>query len=72
MSSKKSPEIKIKKERCKGCELCVVRCPLKHIEMSRELNKKGVSFARIKEGTKCSGCGICFFICPDSCIEVYE
>ena len=28
-------------ERCKGCELCVVACPLKVLTMSKQVNSKG-------------------------------
>ena len=28
-------------ERCKGCELCVVACPMKVLALSGEVNGKG-------------------------------
>jgi len=65
-----SCEIEIKKDKCKGCQLCIFYCPLRHLELSSQLNKKGVRFAKIKEGSKCTGCGFCFLICPDNCIEI--
>jgi 2-oxoglutarate ferredoxin oxidoreductase subunit delta len=65
-------EVKISKDKCKGCQFCVFYCPVKHLEMSKELNKRGVKFAKTKKETKCIGCGFCFLMCPDSCIEVYE
>lgn len=61
---------KIKKDRCKGCGLCIRYCPLKSLEFSSQLNKRGVKFAKFKEGAKCSGCGFCFLMCPDNCIKI--
>lgn len=65
-------EVVLKKDKCKGCKLCVFYCPVKHLKMSGELNKRGVEFARVHAKNKCIGCGFCFFMCPDSCIEIYE
>ena len=65
-------EVKIEKDKCKGCQLCIVNCPTKHLELSSSLNKRGVTYAKIKKGTNCTGCGFCFLICPEACIEVYE
>ncbi|MDP2922383.1 MAG: 4Fe-4S binding protein [Candidatus Omnitrophota bacterium] len=65
-------EVAIKEDKCKGCELCIFFCPVKHLEVSQALNRKGITPAKIKKGTKCTGCGFCFLTCPDSCIEVYE
>jgi len=62
--------LNINKDRCKGCGLCVLYCPVKHLEMSENLNSRGVPFARENKGTACTGCGLCFQICPDCCIEV--
>ena len=67
-----SHKVTIKKDKCKGCGLCIVYCPVKHLEVSSELNKKGVKFAQTKKINKCIGCGFCFYICPDCCIKVYE
>jgi len=65
-------EVKIKKDKCKGCFLCVFYCPAKHLEKSNDLNKRGVNYAKVKKENKCIGCGFCFLMCPDACIEVIE
>lgn len=65
-------EVQIKKDKCKGCELCIAFCPLKSLEISSSLNKRGVKFVNFKRGAKCGGCGFCFLICPDSCVEIYK
>jgi 2-oxoglutarate ferredoxin oxidoreductase subunit delta len=70
--------IKIDKERCKGCGLCITVCPKKNLEISDKLNLKGYYPARSKEETRkeseweCTGCAICAVQCPDVAIEVYR
>ena len=65
-------KVKIEKDRCKGCGLCIFYCPLKSLELSVTLNKRGVKPANFKKGAKCSGCGFCFLICPDNCIQIQK
>jgi len=65
------PKIKINKDRCKGCYLCVVNCPQGLIKISTEMNVKGVKPV-IFSGGKCTGCGMCAVICPDGGIIVYK
>ena len=64
--------VDIKKDKCKGCGLCIHVCPKKHLVWSENLNKRGVKFAVTDENTECVGCGFCFLMCPDACIEIYE
>lgn len=68
-------DIKVDRELCKGCQLCVEFCPKKCIEVSPELNLKGYYPAALKkvEGKDaCTGCTICALVCPDLAIEVYR
>lgn len=65
-------KVKISINRCKGCGLCVLYCPVKHLEFSQDLNSQGVKYAKEKPQTLCIGCGKCYLVCPDCCIEVYE
>jgi len=65
------PRIKIDKNRCKGCYLCIVNCPNSLIKIEDELNAKGVKPA-VFSGGKCTGCGMCALICPEFIIEVYK
>ena len=59
-------------ERCKGCNLCVVACPLNVIALTKEVNVKGYNYAhQILEDT-CNGCASCATVCPDGCISVYK
>ena len=64
-------KIRINKDRCKGCYLCVVNCPNSLIKVSDRLNAKGVKPA-VFQGGKCSGCAMCALICPECIIEVYR
>ncbi|MEI8349304.1 MAG: 4Fe-4S dicluster domain-containing protein [Candidatus Omnitrophota bacterium] len=64
-------KVSITKDACKGCQLCIAFCPTKHLVLSRELNKRGVRYAKAKEETKCVACGFCFLVCPDACLEIY-
>lgn len=65
------PKVKIDKDRCKGCYLCVVNCPNGLIKISGELNVKGVTPAYFSGG-KCTGCTMCAVICPDCGIKVFK
>jgi 2-oxoglutarate ferredoxin oxidoreductase subunit delta len=64
-------KIKIDKDRCKGCYLCVVNCPNGLIKIAKDMNIKGVKPA-VFSGGKCTGCGMCAVICPDCGIIVYK
>ncbi|MCX5667497.1 MAG: 4Fe-4S dicluster domain-containing protein [Candidatus Omnitrophica bacterium] len=76
--------IRINKDRCKGCYLCIVNCPNSLIKIEDELNVKGVKpavfsggkSARLKSKSErsdgCTGCAMCALICPECIIEVYK
>lgn len=71
--------IVIHRELCKGCERCIVACPKKLIQISKELNRTGYFPACYLEEhinepgeRKCTGCTLCAVTCPDLAIEVYR
>ncbi|MBI5124000.1 MAG: 4Fe-4S binding protein [Candidatus Omnitrophica bacterium] len=64
-------KIKINKDKCKGCYLCIVNCPNGLIKVSDKLNTKGVKPV-IFLGGKCSSCAMCALICPECIIEVFK
>lgn len=60
-------------ERCKGCNLCVVACPLDVLALTKkEVNIKGYNFAQEVLEDTCIGCTACASVCPDGCITVYK
>lgn len=63
----------VDRERCKGCNLCVVACPLQVLSLTtKEVNKKGYTFAQEVLEDTCIGCASCATVCPDGCISVYK
>lgn len=63
-SGKKKAKIKINRELCKGCKICIAFCPHDVLELN---NAEKAFVARI-EG--CNSCGMCELRCPDIAIEV--
>lgn len=54
---------------CKGCGLCVEKCPVKVIEWADELGFMGTPSVKPRiEG--CIVCGICQTVCPDAAILI--
>ena len=62
----------INREKCKGCELCVVTCPTETLAMSSEVNAKGYHFSYAAAPETCIGCANCAVVCPDGVITVYK
>ena len=60
---KKLPKIEIKKELCKGCDICVQFCPTNVLA----LNGPVVEVINLEA---CTGCGLCEIRCPDFAITV--
>ncbi|MDD2751674.1 MAG: 4Fe-4S binding protein [Candidatus Omnitrophica bacterium] len=65
-------KIKINREKCKGCLLCISFCQKGAIIVDPALNKRGVKPVKFKENSQCLGCTMCALVCPDCCIEVYK
>ena len=62
--------IEITEDWCKGCELCINKCPVQALEWKKTLNKKGVYPPKLKEDNECNQCRLCELICPDFAITV--
>ncbi len=60
-------------DRCKGCNLCVVACPLHVLALVKnKVNAKGYNYAEQVLEDTCTGCASCATVCPDGCITVYR
>jgi 2-oxoglutarate ferredoxin oxidoreductase subunit delta len=55
---------------CKGCGLCMEKCPTKTLEWSDTLGVYGTPSVQPKNAEDCSGCGMCATVCPDCAIVV--
>ncbi len=65
--------VRINRNRCKSCGLCIEFCPRKLLGLDNELNSRGVKPAKCVGPTeKCTGCGNCAAMCPDAAIEIEE
>ena len=65
--------VDINRERCKGCDLCVVAGPCDVLELQpKEVNDRGYHFVTDVNPEKCIGCAACATVCPDGCITVYR
>lgn len=54
---------------CKGCGLCVARCPVHALTFTTDLGFLGNPLP-VVDLEKCIGCGKCMAICPDGAIKV--
>jgi 2-oxoglutarate ferredoxin oxidoreductase subunit delta len=65
--------VNINKERCKGCNLCVINCPSECLALNTsDTNSFGLHYAYLAEAEKCIACRNCAVMCPDAAIEVYK
>lgn len=56
--------LEIRREWCKGCNLCVTTCP-KSVLALDDIGK-----LIVEKPEKCIGCGMCETMCPDYAIRV--
>ena len=62
--------IEVKEDWCKGCNICIDRCPVNALEESDKLNRRGVRPPKLKQENECNNCRYCELICPDLAITV--
>lgn len=55
---------------CKGCGLCIQKCPVKTLAWSDELGVYGTPAVQPKNDKDCTGCGMCSIVCPDCAITI--
>ena len=65
-------EYVVEKDRCKGCGLCVIVCPKKVLEISKEVNSKGYFPVYQARPESCIFCTTCCIMCPDVAITITE
>ena len=71
--SKIKGAVVVDQNRCKGCNLCVVACPLNVLTLTtKKVNHKGYPYAEQAIEDTCNGCSSCAVVCPDGCISVYR
>lgn len=57
---------------CKGCGLCIERCPVKALKFSKdEINYISRPLPEV-DINKCIACGICQQVCPDCAIKIIK
>lgn len=67
------PTVIIDSKRCKGCRLCVGKCPAGILQIDKDrLNKNGYHPVKITDGSKCIGCRRCAVICPDCVFTIQQ
>lgn len=64
--------LKIERQRCKGCGLCVEFCPTHLLKLSDDLNSLGYHVAELPEPEKCNACALCAEMCPEAGMSVYR
>jgi len=62
--------IEVREDWCKGCDICIDRCPVEALEKSDKLNRRGVRPPKLKDKNECNYCRYCELICPDLAITV--
>jgi len=65
----KSGEISPK--RCKGCAICIAKCPVAALSLSEELGIFATPIPKV-DLEKCIACGNCRNFCPDGAINIYK
>lgn len=71
--AKRKGAIVVDEDRCKGCNLCTIACPLHLIQLSSTVNHKGYNYAQQNDPElACTACTACATVCPDGSITVYR
>ena len=61
-----------RRDRCKGCELCISVCPRHVLELDSSIvNALGHHPIRLTDAAACTSCALCVRVCPDAVFTVY-
>ncbi len=64
--------VTILRDRCKGCDLCLVECPVKILVKGTNLNSRGLLYVTVTDSSLCTGCRRCATVCPDVAIRIEQ
>jgi len=59
-------ELRLTKEWCKGCDICVKMCPERCLGLDAEQR------VELRDPGRCTGCRLCEWLCPDFAIDVIK
>ncbi|MEO0091684.1 MAG: ferredoxin family protein [candidate division WOR-3 bacterium] len=68
--SETSHNIKLNKNWCKGCGLCVEICPKNVYDREAKVSARGFREIVIKSPDRCNRCFLCELLCPDLAITI--
>lgn len=54
---------------CKGCGLCMFKCPKQALSWSKALGVYGTPMVEADQDI-CTACGICALTCPDAALAI--
>lgn len=57
---------------CKGCNLCILYCPMNALHESVRFSPRGIHPPEMVEGHRCNSCRLCELVCPDFAVTVLE
>jgi len=66
----KQYRVVVEGEKCDGCRLCTLFCPLDVLEIGAETNRRMIHYAVVASPLNCLGCEQCQRICPTAAIFV--
>jgi 2-oxoglutarate ferredoxin oxidoreductase subunit delta len=69
---RKSGEVVVIEDRCKGCGFCIANCPRQVLSFSAVFNKKGYHPPEVTNAPKCVNCHFCEVLCPEFAIYSVE
>ena len=65
------PEVKVDRERCTGCGMCVNFCPVDVFEMQKQTTASALVAEPIRS-SECWACDTCVGQCPVNAITIIE
>ncbi|MFC1798245.1 hypothetical protein ACFLZL_00350 [Thermodesulfobacteriota bacterium] len=65
-------KVKILREKCKGCGLCLLYCMEEAMCVSSQVNEIGYFPAEIYAEHRCNGCKACYVMCPEGIVEITQ